>query len=31
MRKLILTVFMSVVALALSIAPAAASTIGPTP
>jgi len=31
MRKLILSVLLSVVVMALSIAPAAASSIGPTP
>jgi hypothetical protein len=31
MRKLIASIFLSVVALAASIAPAAASVIGPTP
>jgi hypothetical protein len=31
MRKLILSIFLSAVSLAVSIAPAAASVIGPTP
>jgi hypothetical protein len=31
MRKLILSLFLSAIALAISIAPAAAVTIGPTP